>query len=159
MGPFAWGWESNLLKYQKSQLPPLGTILTPSLLIVIARSEATQQSTPQIAGLPRGACHRAGHLGPDSLARNHRRPSLLSHTSIQLAKTPGLRGDAMTIRRCRDDERDDILSMINTAAAAYRGVIPADCWHEPYMPATSLTANAPPASRSGATRIGAASPA
>ena len=37
----------------------------------------------------------------------------------------------MTIRRCRDDERvDDILSIINAAAAAYRGVIPADCWHE-----------------------------
>ena len=36
----------------------------------------------------------------------------------------------MTIRRCRDDERDDILSIIIAAAAAYRGVIPADCWHE-----------------------------
>ena len=40
----------------------------------------------------------------------------------------------MTIRRCRDDERDDILSIINAAAEAYRGVIPADRWHEPYMP-------------------------
>jgi hypothetical protein len=28
----------------------------------------------------------------------------------------------MTIRRCRDDERDDILAIINAAAAAYRGV-------------------------------------
>jgi N-acetylglutamate synthase-like GNAT family acetyltransferase len=44
----------------------------------------------------------------------------------------------MTIRRCRDDERDDILSIINAAAAAYRGVIPADCWHEPYMPGDEL---------------------
>jgi hypothetical protein len=69
--------------------PPLGTILTSSSLIVIAGSKATQQSTLQIAGLPRGACHRAGHFGPDSLARNHRRPSLLSHTSIQLAKLRG----------------------------------------------------------------------
>ena len=40
----------------------------------------------------------------------------------------------MTIRLCRDDERDDILSIINAAAEAYRGVIPADRWHEPYMP-------------------------
>ena len=40
----------------------------------------------------------------------------------------------MTIRRCRDDEHDDILSIINAAAEAYRGVIPADRWHEPYMP-------------------------
>ena len=44
----------------------------------------------------------------------------------------------MTIRLCRDDERDDILSVINAAAAAYRGVIPADRWHEPYMPGDEL---------------------
>jgi GNAT superfamily N-acetyltransferase len=37
------------------------------------------------------------------------------------------------IRRCRDDERDDILAVINAAAEAYRGVIPADRWHQPYM--------------------------
>jgi GNAT superfamily N-acetyltransferase len=40
----------------------------------------------------------------------------------------------MTVRVCREDERDDILSVINAAAEAYRGVIPADRWHEPYMP-------------------------
>ena len=39
----------------------------------------------------------------------------------------------MIIRLCRDDERDEILAIINAAAAAYRGVIPADRWHEPYM--------------------------
>jgi GNAT superfamily N-acetyltransferase len=39
----------------------------------------------------------------------------------------------MTIRLCRDDERDDILAIINAAAEAYRGVIPADRRHEPYM--------------------------
>jgi GNAT superfamily N-acetyltransferase len=27
---------------------------------------------------------------------------------------------------------------VNGAAEAYRGVIPADCWHEPYMPADEL---------------------
>jgi GNAT superfamily N-acetyltransferase len=45
---------------------------------------------------------------------------------------------AMTIRLCRDDERDDILSIINAAAEAYRGVIPADRWHEPYMAGAEL---------------------
>ena len=39
----------------------------------------------------------------------------------------------MTIRLCRDNERDAILSVINAAAEAYRGVIPADRWHDPYM--------------------------
>ena len=44
----------------------------------------------------------------------------------------------MTIRLCRDDERDAILSIVNAAAEAYRGVIPADRWHEPYMPDDEL---------------------
>jgi GNAT superfamily N-acetyltransferase len=38
------------------------------------------------------------------------------------------------IRPCRGDERDAVLAVINAAAEAYRGVIPADRWHEPYMP-------------------------
>ena len=42
------------------------------------------------------------------------------------------------IRRCRDDERAAILRIVNLAAAAYRDVIPADRWREPYMPATEL---------------------
>jgi len=43
-----------------------------------------------------------------------------------------------TIRLCRDDEHAEILQIINSAAAAYRGVIPADRWHEPYMSASEL---------------------
>ena len=34
----------------------------------------------------------------------------------------------------------DILEIVNDAARAYRGVIPADRWHEPYMPAEELRA-------------------
>ena len=45
-----------------------------------------------------------------------------------------------TIRPCRDDERAAILAIINAAAEAYREVIPADRWHEPYMPAEELDA-------------------
>ena len=44
------------------------------------------------------------------------------------------------IRPCRDDECDRILSIVNAAAEAYRGVIPADRWHEPYMHAAELNA-------------------
>jgi GNAT superfamily N-acetyltransferase len=43
-----------------------------------------------------------------------------------------------SIRRCRDDERSAILAVVNAAAEAYRGVIPADRWHEPYMSAQEL---------------------
>jgi GNAT superfamily N-acetyltransferase len=43
-----------------------------------------------------------------------------------------------SIRRCRDDEREAVLAIVNAAAEAYRGVIPADRWHEPYMPLHEL---------------------
>ena len=42
------------------------------------------------------------------------------------------------VRRCQVEERERILEIINAAAVAYRGVIPDDCWHEPYMPASEL---------------------
>jgi GNAT superfamily N-acetyltransferase len=39
----------------------------------------------------------------------------------------------ISIRPCCDNDRAAILAIINAAAEAYRGVIPADQWHEPYM--------------------------
>jgi GNAT superfamily N-acetyltransferase len=42
------------------------------------------------------------------------------------------------IRPCRNEERPAILEIVNAAAEAYRGVIPADCWREPYMPLQEL---------------------
>jgi GNAT superfamily N-acetyltransferase len=42
------------------------------------------------------------------------------------------------VRRCEVEERERILEIINAAAVVYRGVIPDDCWHEPYMPASEL---------------------
>jgi GNAT superfamily N-acetyltransferase len=47
-------------------------------------------------------------------------------------------GAVSTIRPGRQDERPAILAIINAAAEAYRGVIPPDRWHEPYMPSTEL---------------------
>jgi N-acetylglutamate synthase-like GNAT family acetyltransferase len=44
----------------------------------------------------------------------------------------------MLIRQAVDSDRPAILAIINDAARAYRGVIPADRWHEPYMPADEL---------------------
>lgn len=37
------------------------------------------------------------------------------------------------IRQCTDGDFDLMLAIINDAARAYRGVIPDDRWHEPYM--------------------------
>src|SRR3954452_6822031 len=42
------------------------------------------------------------------------------------------------LRRIADDERGDVLAIVNAAAGAYRGVIPEDRWHEPYMSAAEL---------------------
>jgi GNAT superfamily N-acetyltransferase len=42
------------------------------------------------------------------------------------------------IRPCTTDDFDAIFAIINEAAEAYRGVIPADRWHEPYMPREEL---------------------
>ena len=42
------------------------------------------------------------------------------------------------IRKCNDTDSETILDIINDAAEAYRGVIPADRWHEPYMSCEEL---------------------
>ena len=42
------------------------------------------------------------------------------------------------IRLCTEQETDAILAIINTAAQAYQGIIPADRWHDPYMTSDEL---------------------
>ena len=42
------------------------------------------------------------------------------------------------IRLCRDDEFDNILQIIDLAAQVYKGIIPGDRWHEPYMSRSEL---------------------
>jgi GNAT superfamily N-acetyltransferase len=45
---------------------------------------------------------------------------------------------AKSIRACTDADLGDMFEIINDAASAYRGVIPADRWHEPYMQMAEL---------------------
>jgi GNAT superfamily N-acetyltransferase len=63
-------------------------------------------------------------------------------TRVHLYWTPLGRlyqGSVMSkVRSCRDDERAAILAIVNAAAEVYRHVIPADRWHEPYMPSAEL---------------------
>ena len=42
------------------------------------------------------------------------------------------------IRKCTHQEMVAICTIINDAARAYKGVIPQDRWHEPYMPLEEL---------------------
>ena len=44
------------------------------------------------------------------------------------------------IRPCTNADFQTIEAVINEAAEAYRGAIPADCWHEPYMTGSALKA-------------------
>ena len=37
------------------------------------------------------------------------------------------------ISKCDEEDFNEIYEIINDAASAYRGIIPADRWHEPYM--------------------------
>ena len=37
------------------------------------------------------------------------------------------------IRKCVDSDFETVYEIINDAAQAYKGVIPRDCWKEPYM--------------------------
>lgn len=42
------------------------------------------------------------------------------------------------IRRCTESDLDGMYAIINDAAQAYKGLIPDDRWHEPYMPMEEL---------------------
>ena len=43
------------------------------------------------------------------------------------------------IRSATDEDFEEILNIINDGATAYKGVIPPDRWHEPYMTKAELT--------------------
>jgi GNAT superfamily N-acetyltransferase len=42
------------------------------------------------------------------------------------------------IRECTENDLPALYAIINDAAQAYKGVIPSDRWHEPYMPMDEL---------------------
>jgi GNAT superfamily N-acetyltransferase len=42
------------------------------------------------------------------------------------------------IRACAETDLGSMVEIINDAAQAYKGIIPADRWHEPYMPMQEL---------------------
>ena len=44
------------------------------------------------------------------------------------------------IRKSTDEDFEEIFNIINDAALAYKGVIPSDRWHEPYMTREELRA-------------------
>lgn len=55
-----------------------------------------------------------------------------------LQTRPSLEGGQTMIRACGQDDVPAIHDVINDAAQAYKGIIPPDRWHEPYMPMQHL---------------------
>jgi N-acetylglutamate synthase-like GNAT family acetyltransferase len=50
-----------------------------------------------------------------------------------MASSPQVILEKIMIRRCEDKDTENMLSVINDAAEAYRGIIPEDRWKSPYM--------------------------
>lgn len=48
-------------------------------------------------------------------------------------------GEEQMIRPCQPEDFEVMWEIINAAAQAYKGVIPEDCWKDPYMPKEELT--------------------
>jgi len=46
--------------------------------------------------------------------------------------------NCIMISKCRQEDFSEIYTIINDAASAYRGIIPEDRWHDPYMPEQEL---------------------
>ena len=42
------------------------------------------------------------------------------------------------ILKCEQSDIQEICDIINDAASAYKGIIPDDRWHDPYMPEEEL---------------------
>jgi Sec-independent protein translocase protein TatA/GNAT superfamily N-acetyltransferase len=82
-------------------------------------------------------CPKCGHRVRDD---DYGQPSQPSEPAEPSEPSEPLQAAYPLIRPLRDDEIDRALAIINQAALAYKGVIPADCWQEPYMPEAELRA-------------------
>src|SRR5438105_11754017 len=57
---------------------------------------------------------------------------------VMSARMISIMNEMIVIRPSTAADFPAMVSIVNDAAQAYRGVIPADRWHDPYMPADEL---------------------
>ena len=99
------------------------------------RATPTRRRSP--AARPAAAEHRAGPFlvpyagGAQPCRAASARAATASSTAVRSPSRPRASSDDPPLPRRRARA---ILAIVNAAAEAYRGVIPADRWHEPYMP-------------------------
>jgi GNAT superfamily N-acetyltransferase len=85
-------------------------------------------------------CPKCGQrLGEDHYPPPSQPPEAVNHSGPPPAPEPA-QAAYPRIRPLQGGEIDRALAIINQAALAYKGVIPADCWVEPYMPEAELRA-------------------
>ena len=85
-------------------------------------------------------CPKCGHRLRDDDYVQPSQPAQPSEPAQPASSSETHQAAYPQIRPLRDEEIDRALAIINQAALAYQGVIPADCWHEPYMPEAELRA-------------------
>ena len=71
---------------------------------------------------------------------NRSRPQVTARAPLVAGKRAGTWGEAQVIRVCQQNDIDTIYEIINDSARAYKGHIPEDRYHEPYMPMDQLLA-------------------
>ena len=62
----------------------------------------------------------------------------MGHSIPPCALLPPPKWNIYVIRDCTKFDFEKIYEIINDAATSYQGIIPADCWKEPYMPTSEL---------------------
>jgi len=62
----------------------------------------------------------------------------LRHDPPDEIHVPMWRKETPMIRACNPSDHPAVFEIINDAAGVYKGIIPEDRWHEPYMPMTEL---------------------
>src|SRR4051812_1009514 len=98
-----------------------------------ARGDARPRRTRLASGRP--GCPAGGRAPAGRLARRARVARERADATWR-ERAPARRRETsvkMLIRQGDDSDLGRIFTVVNDAAQAYRGVIPADRWHEPYM--------------------------
>jgi len=120
-------------QYQDSFQPPLEPTPPPAL-------ESTCPHCQQPVTLNFAFCPKCGHR----LKEDHYPPPPQPLEPARQAEPPLAPEPVQVayprVRPLHHEDIDRALAIINQAALAYKGLIPADCWHEPYMPEEELRA-------------------
>lgn len=92
-----------------------------------------------------GQCHELGRGDSYHVLPNIPHGALIHDSAVVVDAFTPPREDFLSaaitnpnIRLCTPADFDTIYTIINDAAQAYKGIIPADRWHDPYMPREEL---------------------